>query len=122
MEFYIAQGISIISGIFAIIMMQQKNMRTILIFQIIVNLTASLNYLILGGNSGAILSIIAIVHLIVMFLYNKKEKAPHLITVLAFMAAYLASSVYNVIALSDLRELLPAAAAVCFWRRIRVYL
>lgn len=112
--FYLAQGISVVTGILAIVMMQFKNMKTILLFQIIVNLTASLNYLLLGGDTGAIVSMLAIVQSIVMFVYNTKGIKPHLVVIIGFVLCYVACSAYNIIMTRDPMELLPAFAAVCF--------
>ena len=41
MEFYIAQGISIVTALVAILSMQLKNMKSILVFQITANLLAA---------------------------------------------------------------------------------
>lgn len=112
--FYLAQGISVITGILAVVMMQFKNMKTILFFQIVVNLTASLNYLLLGGDSGAIASLLAIVQSTVMFFYNKKGKRPHLAVVIGFILCYAACSTYNIIIKSDPMEIFPALGAFCF--------
>ncbi len=112
--FYLAQGISILCGIVAIITMQLKNMKTILVFQIIVNFTALLNYLLLGGNSGAMVSLLAIIQAVVMFLYSTKKRRPHLIVIIGFILGYAACSTYNIIVARDLLEILPAMAAFCF--------
>ena len=112
--FYLAQCISILCGVLAIIMMQLKNMKTILAFQIIVNLTASLNYLILGGNSGAMASVLAIIQSVVMFLYSAKNRQPHKIVIIGFILTYVACSTYNVLLTQDIKEILPAMAAFCF--------
>ena len=112
--FWLAQGISVITGILAIIMMQFKNMKTILLFQIIVNVTASLNYLLLGGDSGAIISALAIIQSVVMFLYNTKKRKPHIHVILGFIICYVDVSLFNIIVSGDLMEILPAIAAVCF--------
>lgn len=112
--FWIAQGISIFTGILAILMMQFKNMKTILLFQIIVNLTASINYLLLGGDSGAIVSLLAIIQSVVMFIYNTKKVKPHIPVIIAFICGYLAISSYNIAMTRDPMEILPAMAAVCF--------
>lgn len=114
LAFYVAQGVSIFTGVLAIVMMQLKNMKTILLFQIIVNLTASLNYLLLGGDSGAFISLLAIIQSIVMFIYNTKKKKPHLMVVIAFIAAYASISGYNMISSGELMGIFPAFAAVCF--------
>ena len=112
--FYIAQGISVITGVLAVVTMQFKNMKTVLIFQIIVNFTALSNYLLLGGDSGVFVSLLAIVQSIVMFLYNRKGQKPQLMVVALFILAYVGSSVYNIYVTKQLLELLPAGAAICF--------
>lgn len=112
--FYLAQGISVFCGVLAIVMMQLKNMKTILAFQIIVNLTASLNYLLLGGNSGAMASMLAIIQSVVMFLYSAKKRKPHLVVIIGFILAYAACSTYNILLTRDFMEFLPAMAAFCF--------
>ncbi len=112
--FYLAQGISVLTGIIAIIMMQLKNMKTILLFQIIVNLTASLNYLLLGGDSGAFISLLAIIQSIVMFVYNTNKKKPHMAVIVAFATAYVGISVYNIVSSGEIVGILPALAAICF--------
>ena len=112
--FFIAQGISVVTGILAISMMQFKNMRLILLFQIISNLLASTNYLLLGGNTGAIVSVLAIAQSVIMYFYNCRSKDPHKSVVIMFIMAYVACSAYNVITSKDLMELLPAFSAICF--------
>ena len=112
--FYLAQGISVLCGILAIIMMQLKNMKTILFFQIIVNLTASLNYILLGGDSGAFISLLAIIQSIVMFLYNTKNIKPQIWVLLVFAAGYISISAYNIVSSGEIIGILPAIAAICF--------
>ena len=112
--FYLAQGVSVVTGILAISMMQFKNMRAILLFQIISNLLASTNYLLLGGDTGAIVSVLAIAQSVVMYFYNCRSKEPHKSVVATFILAYVAFSAYNVISSRDLMELLPAFSAICF--------
>ena len=114
LAFYLAQGISVFTGILAIIMMQLKNMRTILVFQIIVNLTASLNYLLLGGDSGAFVSLLAIIQSIVMYLYNKNNKKPQWWLTVLFVAGYWGISAYNIVSSNEIMGILPAIAAFCF--------
>ena len=112
--FWLAQGISVLTGILAIIMMQMKNMKTILLFQIIVNLTASLNYLLLGGDSGAFISLLAIIQSIVVFIFNTKNKKPHIAILIAFATGYVSISAYNIISSGEIIGILPAMAAICF--------
>ena len=112
--FYIAQGISIGTGIMAIAMMQLKSMKLILVFQILTNLLASSNYLLLDGRNGMLVSLLAVVCSVVMFFYNTKGIKPHKSVAAAFLIAYAASSAYSVAVSHDPMELLPAFAATCF--------
>ena len=77
-DFYVAQGISILTAIVAIMSMQLKSMKGILISQIIANLLASSTYFVLGSFSGAGISLIAIIQLVVVYIYDKKNVKPHL--------------------------------------------
>ena len=112
--FYIAQGISVLTGILAMIMMQLKNMKMVLLFQIIVNTTTLTNYFLLGGDTGVFVSILAIVQSVVMFLYNRRGIKPHLAVVIAFVVAYAGCSAYTIAQSRQLLDLLPACAAICF--------
>ena len=114
LAFYIAQGISVLTGVLAILTMQLKNMRTILFLQVVINLMASTNYLLLGGDSGAFISLLAILQSIVMFLYNKNEKKPQWWLTVAFVLGYWGISVYNIISSGEVMGILPAVAAFCF--------
>lgn len=111
MEFYIAQGISILTAIVAILSMQMKSMKGVLITQISANLLASSTYFLLGGFSGAGISLIAIIQLIVMFFYNKKDKKPHNLVVAIFIILYVGYSVFN---FKELIDIFPLMAAILF--------
>ena len=112
--FILAQCISIGTGIMAIALMQFKNMKLILLFQILSNLLASSNYLLLDGGSGAIVSLLAVLCAIVMFFYNTKQMRPHLIVAIAFICAFTGCSIYNIVVTLDFFELIPAFGAFCF--------
>lgn len=114
LAFYVAQGISVFTGILAIIMMQLKNMKMVLLFQIIVNTTTLSNYFLLGGDTGVFVSVLAIVQSVVMFLYNRKQRKPHLGVVIAFIMAYACCSAYNISVSKQILDVLPACAAICF--------
>lgn len=111
MEFYIAQAISIINGVLAVIMMQFKSMRKILIFQIICNLLAALSYFLLGGFSGAGICVIAIVQSVLMFIYNIKKVPPHKPVIVVFILLYIGCSAFYYKSVIDIFS---ALAAVCF--------
>ena len=113
-EFWIAQGISVVTGILAIIMMQLKNMKVILAFQITVNLIASTNYLLMDGDTGMIVSLVAVLHSVVMYFYNTKNVTPHIPVTVGFILVYLGCAAYNLIVTHDPMEILPAIAAFCF--------
>ena len=112
--FLIAQGISIVTGVVAIVLKQMKTMRLILLFEVIANLLASSTYLLLGGDAGAIVSVLAILHSLIMFLFNRKEKSVPIAVPIAFIVLYTACSTYSIITKADPMEVLPAIAAVCF--------
>lgn len=111
--FYISQGLSILTAIFSILAEQMKKMKHILIFQTVVNLLAALSYVFLvDGRAGFIVSMIGTVQSVIMYIYDKKGKRPHLVLTLGFVAAYLFLSLYN--NTDKIINFLPAAAAVCF--------
>ena len=111
MEFYIAQGISIFTAIVAILSMQLKSMKNILIATIAANLLAASTYFLLDSFSGAGISLIAIIQLIIMYIYNKKDKTPHKIVVGLFIAAY---TIYSIINFKNIMDIFPLMAAICF--------
>jgi len=111
MEFYIAQGISVLTALTAIITMQLKNMKGILIGQILSNLFTASTYFLLGGFSGAGICLLAIVQAVVMFFYNQKEKKPHLAVIVVFILLYIACSV---IYYEHFIDIFSALAAVCY--------
>ena len=111
MEFYLAQAISIINGVLAVMMMQFKDMKKILIFQIITNLLTASTYILLGGFSGAGICIIAIVQSVIMFVYNVKKVPPHKWVVAVFVLLYIACSAFYYKTFIDIFS---ALAAVCY--------
>ena len=111
MEFYLAQGISVLTGIVAVVMMQFKDMRKILIGQILANLLTASTYFLLGGFSGAGICLIAIVQTVTMFLYNLKNRPPHRAVSDLFILLYLACSAFYYKSPVDLFS---AMAAICY--------
>ena len=111
MEFYLAQGISVLTGIVAVVMMQFKDMRKILIGQILANLLTASTYFLLGGFSGAGICLIAIVQTVTMFLYNLKNRPPHRGVIVLFILLYLACSAFYYKSPVDLFS---AMAAICY--------
>ncbi len=111
MTFYIAQGISVLTALTAVLTMQFKNMKWILLGQITANLLTGVTYFLLGGLSGAGICIIAILQTAIMFLYDRKNTEPHLAVIIGFVALYLACSAYYYKSPIDI---VSAMGAICF--------
>ena len=111
MDFYIAQGISILAGIIAGISMQLKEMKFILIAQISTNALIAGSYFFLDGNSGMFISIIAVIQAIIMFLFNRKGVKPPIYITIFFIILYYASTL---IGYKTLLDVFPAFAATFF--------
>ena len=109
--FWIAQSISIVTTVIAVLCMQLKNMNWILICQITANALAGTTYFFLDGKSGLGISLIAVVQTVVMFIYSKKGKNPHWLVTVAFCTSYFG---YSLIVYQEIFDFLPAAAAVFF--------
>lgn len=111
MSFYLAQAVGIVMTVMVIISAQFRNMRTILISQIIINSLAMLNYVLLGGWSGAGINILAVAQAVWIYCYNRKgKKAPMYVGIL-FMLAYITVSAYS---FDGLPSLLPLAGAIFY--------
>ena len=109
MNFYIAQGISVLTAIVSVVMMQFKKMHWILLGQITTNILAGSTYLFLGGFSGAGISVVAVVQSVVMFLCNRAGKKPHWTIVSGFILRYVLCSVYYYTSPIDLCSSVAAA-------------
>lgn len=111
MDFYIAQGISILTAVVAILSMQMKSMKWVLITQIAANLLASSTYFLLDSFSGAGISLVAIIQLVVMYILNKKEIKPNKILVILFIVMYFVCWIIN---FKSFMDIFPFLAALCF--------
>ena len=111
--FFISQALSALTAIFSIVAEQMKKMKHILLFQTLVNLLAALSYLFLeNGRAGFIVSMIGTIQSILMYVYDKKGKKPHVVMIIGFVVAYVFLSLYH--NTDRLINFLPAMAAVCF--------
>lgn len=109
--FWIAQGISFVTALAAILALQLKNMKGILTCQIAANILSASTYLLLGGLSGAGMGFIAAVQAIIIFVLKQKNIEPRFWMSLVFIAmfvGYLAWSYRSPI------DLLPMGAAVFY--------
>lgn len=91
----IAHIISICNAVIAVLVMQLKSMKTILIGHITINFISGLSFFLLGGYSAASICMVAIVQCVVMFFYDRKGIKPHLPVIILFMLGYIACSVLN---------------------------
>lgn len=111
MSFIIAQIISILTTATAVLSMQFKGIKPILFCQILSNLFCAATYILLGGYSGSIICLIAIVQCLVVFAYNVKKVKPHLWVILVFIALYVAASA---ILFQSFADVFSAMGAVIF--------
>lgn len=111
MNFIIAQIISILTTATAVLSMQFKGIKPILICQILSNLFCATTYILLGGYSGSIICLIAIAQCLVVFAYNAKKIKPHLWVILVFIALYVATSA---ILFQSFADVFSAMGAVIF--------
>ena len=102
MDFILAQVISILTTTFAVLSMQFKGMKPVLICQLICNLFCSTTYILLGAYSGSLICLIAIVQCLVVFFYTKKEIQPPVAIIFVFMALYVAASAFLFQSFADL--------------------
>ena len=93
MEFILAQVISVLTTAFSVLSMQFKNVKPILLCQLMSNLLCSITYLLLGGFSGAAICLVAILQCIVSFVCNVKDIKPHWLLCVGFTAVYVACSI-----------------------------
>ncbi len=91
----IAHIISICNAVIAVLVMQLKSIKTILIGHITINFISGLSFFMLGGYSAASVCVVAIVQCIVMFFYDRKGIKPHIPVIVLFMLGYVACSVLN---------------------------
>ena len=92
MEFIIAQVISVFTTASAVLSMQFKGMKPVLVCQIISNLMCAATFLLLGGLSGMAICSVAILQCIVVFACNVKGIKPPLPILLGFIGAYVVCS------------------------------
>lgn len=93
MEFIISQLCGFIVSAFAILSMQLKNIKHILICQLVCNGLGALSYIMLGGFSGCGIYIAACVQTVLYYVFNLKNIKPHAMFTVFFMAVFLMCSI-----------------------------
>lgn len=91
----IGQIVSIIALVFSVSSVQFKDVKHVLIGQILANLSTSLSFWFLGGLSGAWICIVAAVQTLIMYIANKKGISVKSRNILLafFLAAYIVGTI-----------------------------
>lgn len=93
MEFIISQLCGIAVSVAAILSMQLKNIKHILICQLLCNFLGAISYIMLGGFSGCGIYIAACVQTVLYYVFNLKNIKPHALFTVFFMAVFLMCSI-----------------------------
>ena len=94
MEYYIGQALGILVTIGAILTMQIKNKKPMLIVSAIVNVLSALNILLLDKfNSGVIICLVAVFQIIFSLWHEKKGTEIPLVEKIIFLVLYVAGGV-----------------------------
>ena len=88
----IAQGIGIFAMAFNILSYQQKNQKTVILFQLFGGMLFGIHYWLLGAVVGALMNVIAVIRAIV-FIFKEKLHADHIAWTAGFITVFLISYV-----------------------------
>lgn len=111
MEFIFSQAVGLIVSVVAVLSMYMKDVKKVLILQLICNALGAISYILLDGLSGCAIFLLAIVQTMVYFFFRKKDiEAPAFLTVV-FVCAYLICSLCTYKAPQDIISAL--AAVTC---------
>ena len=110
-NFSIAQIVGVLVTVSAILSTQFRNMKWILIWQIISNLLLSVNLALLGGLSGAGICITATVQTVTVFIFNRRNKKFPLFLTILFSVTYAVCSAYT---FKSVYDVLPCIAAIIY--------
>ncbi|MBR5586857.1 MAG: YgjV family protein [Clostridia bacterium] len=95
MEFVISQICGIVVTVAVIISMQLKNIKPILISQLIINGVGAVSYIMVGGFSGCGLYLVAVLQASIYFVFRKKDvdapRAVDIIFILLFLGCALST-------------------------------
>ena len=91
--FLSSQAASTLLLIIAVVSMQFKNMKTILISQCITNGLAVVSLGLMGGLSGATTCFVAIAHTLYIYMYRSKQMEPPIASTIIALIIYIACAV-----------------------------
>jgi len=109
MDFIFSQIVGIVAAASAVVSLQIKNLKTILIFQLICNGLGALSYILLDGFSGCGIQLIAVSQTIVCYIFRKNDKKIPVFFTIAFICGYFLCSL---LAYESIYDILPAFAAL----------
>ena len=112
--FYIAQIFSFLSAVAAVVAMQCKSMRAILVWQALGNFIIALSYFFLGGISGGLICLFAVGQGAVMYLYNKNKIKPHAAVRIGFILVSAACSAVTGYFSRSFAEIFSAVGAILY--------
>lgn len=117
MEFWFSQICGLIVSVAAIVSMQLKGIRGVLVCQLICNGVGAVSYILLGGFSGCGIYLVALGQAIVYFCFRVKDKKAPVAVAILFILLYLlcAASTYH----SPVDLIAAAAALTCAFSLIQ---
>ncbi len=112
MAYYIGQAIGVLVAIGAVVNLQLKKKRRMLLLSIVVNMLSALNILLLGqSGSGVVIMVVAIVQILFSLWHDKKDTDVTLIEKILFFILYVFG---GALAYKSPIDLLSIVAAVCY--------
>lgn len=109
MAFIISQVLGIVVSASAIASMQLKNVKLILVFQLICNTLGAAGYILVGGLSGCGIYLVALVQSVLYFVLRAKNVNTPSWLAVVFVIGFLLCSVFT---FKDWRDVFSAIAAV----------
>ncbi|MBE6552531.1 MAG: YgjV family protein [Ruminococcaceae bacterium] len=117
MTYILSQIFGIVSSAAAILSLQTKSIKLVLIFQLLCNSSGAVSYILTGGLSGCGIYVIAILQSLIYSIYRIKEKKAPKALAAVFISAYIICSVLTFRAPIDI--LSAAAAMTCAFALIQ---
>ncbi|MBQ9945531.1 MAG: YgjV family protein [Clostridia bacterium] len=109
MAYYIGQALGIIVTIGAILTLQLKNKKHMLLVSAAVNILAALNILLLDSfSSGVIINLVAVIQIIFSLYHDKKETEVRTWEKILFLALYVAGGAIGISAPIDVLSIVAA--------------
>ncbi len=109
--FLIAQALGPVTTVISIVSSQMKSLKAILLLELAANLLVALTYLLVGGDSGAYICLVACIQTTISFLYTRKgRQCPTALTVV-FLCIYIG---ITIVTYQSPTDILPGLCSVTF--------